>query len=159
MTNQAKNSNPSSLEPPSIYDELGLEPTASDEEISARFETVMAAISSLPEDERVAKAAQLQAHIKTLKTRRQRVQVNALILDRIDVRTIQSRLKNLPDLQSENVTLPPPSLAQVLAEGTSNELADLDFPEPEWDPELQIDVAEIAELQRRRTPRHIVFDN
>ena len=101
----------------------------------------------------------LAEHIKTLKTRRQRVQVNALILDRIDVRTIQSRLKNLPNLQSENVTLPPPSLAQVLTEGTSNELADLDFPESERDPELQIDVAEIAELQRRRTPRHIVFDN
>jgi len=119
----------------------------------------MAAISSLPEDERVAKAAQLQEHIKPLKTRLQRVQANALILDRIDVRTIQSRLKSLPDLQSENITLPAPSLAQVLAEGTSNELGDLDFSETERDPELQIDVAEIAELQRRRTPRHILFDN
>ena len=159
MTSQAKNSNPPSPRSPSIYDELGLEPTASDEEISAQLETAMAAISSLPEDERVAKAARLQEHIKTLRNRRQRVQINALILDRIDVRTIQNRLKNLPDLQSENVTLPPPSLAQVLVEGTSNELADLDFLESERDPELQIDVAEIAELQRHRTPRHIVFDN
>ena len=66
MTNQAKNSNPSSLEPPSIYDELGLEPTASDEEISAQFETVMAAISSLPEDELVVKAAELQELFMTL---------------------------------------------------------------------------------------------
>jgi len=120
---------------------------------------VLAAISSLPEDERVAKTAQLQEHIKALKTRRQRVQVNALILDRIDVRTIQSRLKSLPDLQAENVTLQPPSLAQVLVEGTSDEIVDLDFPESERDPDLQIDLAEIAELQRRRTPRHIVFDN
>ena len=159
MTTQAKNSNPPSPRTPSIYDELGLEPTASAEEISAQLETAMTAISSLPEDERVAKAARLQEHIEILKARHRRVQVNALILDRIDVRAIQNRLKNLPDPQSENVTLPPPSLAQVLVEGTSNELADLDFPESERDPELQVNVAEIAELQRRRTPRHIVFDN
>ena len=159
MTSQAKSSNPSSPSPPSIYDELGLEPTASDEEINTQFELVMAAISSLPEDQRVAKVERLQEQIKPLKSCRHRVQVNALILDRIDVRTIQSRLNNLPDLQSENVMLPPPSLAQVLIEGTSNELTDLDFPESEEDPELQIAVTEIAELQRHRKPRHIVFDN
>jgi hypothetical protein len=159
MTNHPKNSNPLSKNPHSVYEELGIEPSASEAEISVQLEKAMANIATLSDEERGPKTVELQELITFLKNRRKRVQVNALILDHIDARTIQNRLKNLPNLASENIQLPEPSLAQVLMEGVSNELVDLDFPETERDADLQIAAAEVAELQRQRPPRHVTFDN
>lgn len=143
-----------------FYQRLGVDPFASDKEISSILANQSDALASLPDDQKAARIQELQKVAQIVKDKAKRVQLNALLPERIDEKTIASFLSKIDALEQSDLAPPPPSIADVYTEGASRDLmgAALDPPEIIDDLELDFDTINTI-LSTSLKDREIYFDS
>ncbi len=144
----------------SIYDELDIEPSATEEEVSERLGKLTSEITSFSDEAKTARMNELQAMIDFFKDPKQRVQINALILDKVDVRSIMSQIKDLPSLANTKIGPPKTDLSRVLLEGRNRELSEEDFRSLEKNPDFEFDFDEANRIiDKMPIECQIVYEN
>lgn len=142
-----------------LYEEFNLDPFASETELMEQAEKVFASFSTLSDEEKGQKFQAFQDAVKVLRDRAQRVQINALLLNRLDVKTVISRLRNIPGEDLKQVAIPDPDLSQVITEGNCPETIEEYFQPVESIPSLEFDLAEVQKsLSSRVAERHFLFE-
>ncbi len=122
------------------YAVLKLPPTASSKQIDEAAKNVK--MKDLKKEEQ----AELKKMLVALKHNPTRVTVNALIVDKVDPAMVDDQLKNLPNLKTEKIKLPPIALDQVLIEGQSVDISQKDFKALKKIAEMEIDLEAVNAL-------------
>ena len=143
-----------------IYDVLGVDAFASNSEISDRIAQCSDGFAALSDDEKVERLTKLQEVSAILKDPIKRIQLNSLLPERIDEKTISSFLADIDSLTEEQLTPPVPSIADVYTDGGSKELmADaLTPPNPIAGLELDFDALNTM-LSKSLKDRELFFDS
>ena len=145
-----------------IYDELNVDPYCSTDELEMNLDILVERFEELSKVEQDEQMADFQNTLQLLKTPRLRILLNALILDKVNVKYILNILGSLQEteLSDGNYRMPNQGLEQLLIEGESLELANSDFEDIESISELEINFQEIKTvLHQIPETRYFVFDS
>lgn len=143
-----------------VYAILGIDPFASEKEISDSFAARTNEFAQLSDEDKATRLKELQRVAAIVNDPVQRVQLNAILPERIDAKTIDTLLSTVAGVSIEDLTVPEPSIVDVYTEGNSRELMaeDLDAPAPIDDLELDFDsLNEI--LSNSLKDRELFFDS
>lgn len=138
-----------------LYEILDIPPYADNEAVSARLEQLMNEMEALPEEKRSRHLPALQEALKTVKSTRLRVLVNALLLDRLNHRRAVEILRHTGKLDEDQLKLPELDFSQVLVEGESLEIASQDFKDVPTLDELELDLKAINEILLSEPPERV----
>ncbi len=138
-----------------IYEKLDIGPYAGDEEIKDALRNL--SLETLPAEERKKQTELLKKELKALKQNHARVQLNTLYLEKVDIRVVGERLKHLPNLETEKIELPKPSLSQVFIEGNDIETSEQDFQSQEADPTMEFNFDDVKEVLTREIAENEIF--
>ena len=143
-----------------LYAVLGVDPFASEKEISDSFAARTSEFAQLSDEEKATRLKELQRVAAILNDPVQRVQLNAALPERIDAKTIDTFLATVEGLSIEELRVPEPSIADVYTEGGSHELMaeDLEPPSPIADLELDFDSLNQT-LSNSLKDRELFFDS
>ena len=140
-----------------LYKDLKIDPFAGTDDIKASLKNF--SVKSLPPDEQKKKLESLKEKLNILRNNSSSVRLNALVLDKVDFKTVENRLKHLPSIESEQVQLPKTDLSQVYIEGQCIEIAEEDFQPVNKIEDLEINLSSInLFLYKNNIERHIIFD-
>jgi len=140
-----------------IYKKLKIDPFASEEDIKGSLKNF--SVKSLPPEEQKEQLDSLKEKLKILRNSSSRVRLNALVLDKVDFKTVENRLKHLPSIESEQVQLPKADLSQVYIEGQCLEIAEEDFQPVNRVEDFEMNLSSINYfLYKNNIERHIIFD-
>lgn len=143
----------------SVYRQLEIPTYASSSEVSARLKELQEEIEQLPVTAREKKKRILQQGLKSLRSLRMRVLLNALEHDHIYPELLLELLQRSVDQASSEQGLPELGLEQLIVEGDSLAFARSDFAQVERDEQLGIEVAELGRIFARRTCEpHYLFE-
>ena len=143
-----------------LYAVLGVDPFASEKEISDSFAARTSEFAQLSDEEKATRLKELQRVAAILNDPVQRAQLNAALPERIDAKTIDTFLATVEGLSIEELRVPEPSIADVYTEGGSRELMaeDLEPPSPIADLELDFDSLNQT-LSTSLKDRELFFDS
>ncbi len=144
-----------------IYDEIGVDPYANTEKVNERLQVMAAELEEMSDAEKAQRIGIFQEAMKILKSPRNRVLINTLILDPIHTERVVEQLSKLPqNLNVDGLKMPPLDVSSIFVEGESTEIAKVDFSDVEEDTSLELDLGEIKEmLNQQPEPRHVSFDS
>ena len=139
-----------------VYSKLNIDPSTPAQELKKVLDKFSPkSLKTEDEDDRdsVKKSVALLKHSFT------RVVINALILERVELKKIKERLKEVPNLKGERVRLPKPGLSQIHIEGQSVEISEKDFNPIRTDPALELDFDEVKNhLTQQKLDYHHYFE-
>lgn len=144
-----------------FYEELEVDPYATSEEISEKLQELSDKMEQMSDAEKAERMVFFQELVKTLKSPRNRVLANMLILDANNTRDVLKQLARLPEnLKIDSLKMPPLDVSSILTEGESEDMAKVDFEDVEEDASLNIDLEAVEELLKQQPqPRHVTFES
>jgi hypothetical protein len=144
-----------------FYEELDVDPYASSEEINAKLEELSERMEEMSDADKAQRMGFFQDLMKTLKSPRNRVLANMLILDANNTRDVLKRLAKLPEnLHIDSLKMPPLDVSSILTEGENEDIARVDFQDVEEDASLEIDLDAVRDLLKQEPqPRHVTFES
>lgn len=144
-----------------IYEEVGVDPYASADEVNLRLQAMAADLEQLSDADKAAKIGNFQDAVKKLKSPRNRVLLNCLLIDKLNTDHVVNLLARLPEnLRIDTLKLPPLDVSSIVIEGENEEIAQVDFKDVAEDASLNLDLQAVNELLRRQhEPRHVTFES
>ena len=140
-----------------IYDELKIDSTTSTEDLKKVLENF--SVESLKTKRSDAEIDEIRKSIALLKHNFTRVTLNALILEKVELKTVAEHLKQLPNLKKGNIRLPKPDLSQVHIEGQSIEISERDLKPVDKDSSFELNFSEVKDhLKPKGIDKHHYFD-
>ena len=139
-----------------VYKELQIDPSTNPKELKKTLDNFSVdSLKSKKEEE----IEELKKTISLLKHNFTRITVHALILEKVELKTIAERLKELPNLKKGQVRLPKPDLTQVHIEGQSVEISEKDFKSIDKDSTFELNFDEVKDyLKPREIDKHHYFE-
>lgn len=142
-----------------VYEEFGLDPFASEAELMEQFERMPATFGDLSDEEKMQKLQAIQVGMKTLRNRASRAEVNALMLEKVDVKTIVQRLRNLSLTDISAVKLPEPGAELLFSDADCPEVAVGEEGDITPPADLELDLDELAkELGQHVNEHRFLFE-
>jgi hypothetical protein len=115
MAKLPESSNP--FKTTAIYKEFGLDPFASEQEIMDQIDEVSSGFASLSDEEKTAKLKTLKQGMGILQDAKKRVQINALMVEQTDEKTVADTLRAVATSDLKSLKLPEPDVTQIVTEG------------------------------------------
>ena len=132
-----------------IYKTLKINPSTPTAELKKAIEKFS------PKSLKIEEEADIDVIKKSLTLLKQpftRVTLNALILEKEQLKTIKDHLKELPKFKKDGVHLPKPGLSQIHIEGQSIEIAEKDFNPISKESSLELNFTEVKDHVTRLKP-------
>ena len=143
----------------SVYRDLGLDPFADTDTVNARAALLTDEVELLPEEQRARRREEVQDALRTLRSTRLRILINAVVLDPLNHRRIVELLREIGTIDPAALQLPALDLQQVLHEGEHLALMTQDFGPLAPEAALQLDAAELQRLlQAQPAPKMFQWD-
>ena len=140
-----------------VYSELRINPSTNSKDLKKTLENF--SVDSLKSKKEEEEIEEFKKTTSLLKHNFTRVIINTLILEKVELKEVTERLKDVPHLKKGQVRLPKPDLTQVHIEGQSVDISEKDFKPINKDSSLELDFDEVKDyLKPREIDKHHYFE-